>query len=144
MTGLLVQLDSNDADLGTCFSIIFSGRTAVGAIFTAVFVAILQNEAPKQLQEYVVPAALQNGLPQSSLDSLFTALATGQSAALAEVPGINDDILSAVAQAASDAYAKAYSYVYYAAVAIGIVGLIGEAISSHCYKRLMKCSMLLY
>lgn len=126
MTGLLVQLDSNDADLGTCFSIIFLGRTGVGAIFTAVFVAILQNEAPKKLQEYVVPAALNAGLPQASIEALFTAIASGKSSALEQVPGMNPEILAVVGAAVSNGYAAAYAYVYYAGVAIGIVGLIGK------------------
>ncbi|OQV06491.1 hypothetical protein CLAIMM_11048 [Cladophialophora immunda] len=123
MTGLLVQLDSNDADLGTCFSIIFLGRTGVGCIFTAVFVAILSNEAPKKLQEYVVPAALNAGLPKSSLTDLFTALGVGTTAALEAVPGMTNEILAAVGSATATAYAAAYSYVYYAAVAIGVIGL---------------------
>lgn len=126
MTGLLVQMDSNDADLGTCFSIIFLGRTGVGAVFTAVFVAILQNEIPKKLQEYVVPAALDAGLPNSSLTALFTALTAGTTSALEAVPGINSDILMSVSAATAEAYAAAYSYVYYAGVAVGLVGLIGE------------------
>ncbi|KAL2421666.1 Trichothecene efflux pump TRI12 [Exophiala dermatitidis] len=104
MTGLLVQLDSNDADL-------------------AVFVAILSNEAPKKLQEYVVPAALNAGLPKSSLTDLFTALDVGTTAALEAVPGMTNEILAAVGSATATAYAAAYSYVYYAAVAIGVLGL---------------------
>ncbi|KAI5357134.1 putative major facilitator transporter Str1/Tri12, major facilitator superfamily [Septoria linicola] len=65
-SGLLVQLDSNDADLGTCFSIIFLARTAVGAIFTAIFVAILSNTAPTELAKTVPPAAIGAGLPETS------------------------------------------------------------------------------
>ena len=85
--GLLVQLDSNDADLGTCFSIIFLARTAAGSIFTAVFVAILQNKAPGELVKYVTPAALNAGLPKSSVPALFKAIAAGTPQALAAVPG---------------------------------------------------------
>lgn len=130
MTGLLVQLDSDDADLGTCFSIIFLGRTGVGCVFTAVFVAILQNEAPTKLQEFVIPAALNAGLPEASLTDLFTALGAGTVAALEGVPGMNPEILAAVGAATANAYAAAYSYVYYAAVAVGIVGLIGKTLQT--------------
>lgn len=124
-SGLLVQLDSNDADLGTCFSIIFLGRTAVGAIFTAIFVAILSNKAPTELVKHVTPAALDAGLPKSSLPALFKAIAAGTADALAAVPGINATIEGAVALATADGYAAAYAYVYYAAIAVGLVGLIG-------------------
>ena len=125
MTGLLVQLDSNDADLGACFSIIFLGRTAIGAIFTAVFVAILANKVPAELAQYVPPAALNAGLPQSSLPGLFKAIAAGTSNAFESVPGMTPAIEAAVGTATTGAYAKAYTYVYYAAVAVGVVGLIG-------------------
>jgi hypothetical protein len=123
-SGLLVQLDSNDADLGTCFSIIFLARTAAGAIFTSIFVAILSNTAPSELVKHVTPVALNAGLPKSSLPDLFKALAAGTPEALAAVPGINTRIEGAVATAVADGYAAAYAYVYYAAIAVGILGLI--------------------
>lgn len=120
-------MDSDDADLGTCFSIIFLGRTGVGAIFTAVFVAILDNETPKKLQQYVVPAVVDAGLPESSLTSLFTAITAGTTAALEAVPGTNSTILVAVGNSTADAYAASYAYVYYAGIAVGLVGLIGKS-----------------
>jgi hypothetical protein len=127
-TGILVQLDSNDADLGTVFSIIFLGRTAVGAIFTAVFVAILTNKVPTELAKYVPAAAEQAGLPASSITQLFTAITAGTPDALAAVPGITPEIQVAVGGALAQAYAAAYAYVYYAAIAVGLVGVIGESI----------------
>ncbi len=123
-SGLLVQLDSNDADIGTCFSIIFLARTAIGAIFTAIFVTILSNTAPTELVKHVTPAALDAGLPQSSLPELFQAIAAGTPNAFAAVPGINAGIQGAVAGAVADGYAAAYAYVYYAAIAVGLVGLV--------------------
>ncbi|KKY26999.1 putative trichothecene efflux pump [Phaeomoniella chlamydospora] len=122
--GILVQLDSNDADLGTAFSIVFLIRAAFGTIMTAVFVAILSAKATPEIISHVTPAALEAGLPQSSLTDLFTAIAAGTTAALEAVPGMTTEIEAAVADALSDGYAAAYSYVYYAAVAVGIVGLI--------------------
>lgn len=99
-------------------------RSAIGAIGAAVFVAILSNEAPVKIAEMVPPAALDAGLPESSLTDLFTAIGVGSSAALAAVPGMNPQIETAVVDSLSNAYAAAYAYVYYAAVAFGAVGLI--------------------
>ena len=75
------------------------------------------------------PAALNAGLPQSSLTALFEAIAAGTPSALAKVPGITPSIEAAVAAALSNAYAAAYAYVYYAAVAVGVVGLVGKSFS---------------
>jgi hypothetical protein len=99
-------------------------RTAVGSIMTSVFVAILGNKTPEKIAAMVPPAAIAAGLPESSLTALFAAIAAGTSSAYADVPGLTPAIQAVVAQALSDAYAAAYAYVYYAAVAVGGVGLI--------------------
>ena len=85
----------------------------------------MDNKIPTELQSHVIPAALTAGLPKSSIKDLFSALALGTPAALAKVPGINPSIEAAVGAAVSNAYAAAYAYVYYAAVAVGLVGFIG-------------------
>ena len=87
--------------------------------------AILDNKIPIELENHVVPAALNAGLAKSSLTDLFNAIALGTPSALAKVPGINPSIEAAVGTAVASAYAAAYAYVYYAAVAVGLVGLIG-------------------
>jgi hypothetical protein len=147
--GLLVQLDSNDADLGVVFgkslhlntdspslfkpnakhlhpAIIFLGRSAIGTIFTAVFVAILTNKVPTELARHVPAAAEKAGLPASSITDLFAAITAGTADALAAVPGMTPKIEAAVAAALANGYAAAYAYVYYAAIAVGLVGVIGE------------------
>ena len=43
---------------------------------------------------------------------------------MAAVPGMTAEVGAAVSAALSSAYAKSYSYVYYAAIAVGAVGLI--------------------
>jgi hypothetical protein len=99
-------------------------RSAVGAIMAAVFVAILSNKAPAKIVAYVPPAAINAGLPQSSLAELFEAIGAGTPAALAQVSGMTPQIEAAVASSLSNAYVAAYAYVYYAAVAVACVGLV--------------------
>jgi hypothetical protein len=89
-----------------------------------VFVAILSNKAPAKIVAYVPPAAIDAGLPESSLVELFEAISAGTTAALAQVPGMTPQIEAAVGSSLSNAYAAAYAYVYYAAVAVACVGLI--------------------
>jgi hypothetical protein len=96
----------------------------IGTIFTAVFVAILNNKIPIEIVKHVSPAAIKAGLPQSSLPALFAAIAKGTPAAMATVPGISPPIELAVSDALLDGYSAAYSYVYYAAIAVGCVGMI--------------------
>lgn len=108
----------------TFSAIVFLFRTAVGSIFTAVFVAILTNKVPAKLASIVPPAVIKAGLPASSITDLFAAITVGTPEALAKVPGINPRIEAVLAAALSNAYAAAYAYVYYAAIAVGLVGLI--------------------
>lgn len=90
----------------------------------AVFVAILNNKVPSEIASQVPIAAMAAGLPSSSLEDLFAAITAGTADSMESVPGISTKITSAVSQSLSDSYAAAYAYVYYAAVAFGILGLI--------------------
>lgn len=90
--------------------------------------AILNNKVGPELQSHVTPAALDAGLPASSLPTLFEAITLGTVSALSSVPGMNSSIESAVGNAIANGYAAAYAFVYYAAVAIGAVGFIGESL----------------
>jgi hypothetical protein len=104
--------------------ITFVNAKIMSAIFTAVFLAILNNKVPGELQNHVVPAALSAGLPSSSIPDLFAAITNGTTAAIQAVPGINAQIIVDVANATTDAYAAAYAFVYYTAMAVGLFGLI--------------------
>lgn len=96
----------------------------MGSVFAAIFVAILNNKAPEKIAAMIPPAAIKAGLPESSLPDLFKAIAAGTPEAYAAVPGISPSIQTAVGAALSSAYSAAYAYVYYAAVAVGLAGLI--------------------
>jgi Fungal trichothecene efflux pump (TRI12) len=137
---ILCQLDTDDSELGTVVgmwsfttyrilyantvtALIFCFRSGIGSIITAVFLAILTSKVPTEIAAKVVPAALAAGLPETSLTSLFAAITAGTPAAYAAVPDLTPEIQAVVAASLSNAYAAAYAYVYYAAVAVGIVGL---------------------
>ncbi|KIX97094.1 uncharacterized protein Z520_07208 [Fonsecaea multimorphosa CBS 102226] len=124
MPGLLVQMDTNDADLGTTFSILYAMRPIVGAIMTAIYLAVLSSKTTSKLSSHIPPVAMQAGLPERSVPALLEAIVAGTPDALAKVPGITTKIEAAVAAELPYAYAAAYAYVYYSAVAVAGVGLI--------------------
>lgn len=101
-----------------------ANRTIVGSIFTAIFLAILNNKLPGELQKHLVPQVLQAGLPAKSIPTLLTAVSTGTQSALEAVPGMTSKILAVANAGASTSFAAAYAYVYYTAVALGIVSCL--------------------
>lgn len=99
-------------------------RTAWGSIFTAVYLAILQNKLPHYIAAFVPSAATAAGLPQSSLSDLVAAAALGTENAIAGVPGMTPTIQTKVMDALVDAGVKSYSWVYYAMIAVNFAGVL--------------------
>ncbi|OBT82281.1 hypothetical protein VE02_09080 [Pseudogymnoascus sp. 03VT05] len=100
-TGAIAQLVVGDREIGTSF-----GTMA---------------KIPVELEAHILPAALNAGLPASSIADLFAAIFASSETAMAAVPGINADIIKAVGRAQLDEYAAAYCYVYYATIPFGVL-----------------------
>lgn len=138
----LVQMDANDADLGTVFgkfhvencaslveidrelAILFTMRTVLGSVFTAIYLAILNNKLPTEIQSHVESAATAAGLPTSVYPSLFAAVANGTSAAYNDVPGMTSSIEADIMNAVTDGRVKSYSYIYFATIAVNAMPII--------------------
>lgn len=86
---------------------------------------IINNKLGEYLPNDVGRAALENGLPQSSLVPLLQAIMSGNTDALADVPGITNTILNAAMDAARGAYAKSFRVVFLASIAFSIWSTVG-------------------
>ena len=100
-------------------------RFAGGAVSISVFTTILTNVQGKQAAKLVPPAAEAAGLPASSVEALLAALPLG-SAALAEVPGITNEIIAAAAAAFKQSYVVGLRTTALSSLSFGIVGIIGK------------------
>ncbi|KAL6246018.1 hypothetical protein RBB50_007171 [Rhinocladiella similis] len=81
-------------------------------------------EVKAKIASYVTGAVLEAGLAWSSLPQLFHAMQSQSPAAFAKPPGMAKQIQAAVALALENAYADAFAYVYYAALAVGGVAVV--------------------
>ena len=122
----LAPLALPSEDIGAALGALGSIRSGGAAVALAIYVTILNNKLVKLIPEYVAPAAINAGLPQSSLTDLFTALTAGN---LTTVPGITTQIELAVGAANAEAAADSFQFVWYAVVAFAIVAVIAACLT---------------
>ncbi|UPX16271.1 uncharacterized protein EKO05_0006681 [Ascochyta rabiei] len=126
IAAIIVQYVVADEDLGVAFSVISASRTIFGSIFTAAFIAVYTNKVPGYIASIVPKRVLAAGLPESQLESLMTAAAAANQTALLAIEGMTPELLRTTNIAVSEAYSKSYAYVYYFAVAIGVLAIIAS------------------
>ena len=77
----------------------------------------LSTNVTEYMPKYVSPAAVEAGLPESSLPALFVGLTAGNSSS---VPGITPEIIEVVAQQVQHSYIDGFKIVFYAAIPFGV------------------------
>jgi hypothetical protein len=82
---------------------------------------LLGNKSAVYIPQYVAPAAVDAGLPESSLPALFTGLTAGS---FTSVPGISPSIIEAVIHATRAAYAKSFYVIYLSMLPFGVLLLV--------------------
>jgi hypothetical protein len=92
------QLGVPQEMLGISGGLAGTARYAGGAVAAASFSTAISNGIAKRVPQLVPKAALEAGLPQSSVDAVLAAVGQG-AAALKPIPGVNDRVLEAVADA---------------------------------------------
>ena len=118
-----VTLVCNQEDIGLATGVLGSIRALGGAVSQALYVSILTNKVGTYMPEYVSPAAVKAGLPQSSLPALFQGITAGS---FAKVPGITPEIIAVVSAQVKRAYISSFRIVFYATIPFGVL-LIASA-----------------
>lgn len=114
------------ADIGLVTGVLGAIRTAISAIATSMYSSILATESAKYIPQYVTPAALGAGLPESSLVSLFTGITAGDFSA---VEGITPEIIAVVVDQVKHAYSLAFRTVFLCTLPFGALLLIAAVLS---------------
>ena len=118
----LIQFTSPHAFLSTATGLGFSACAIGGAFGSAVLNAIINGKL-KSCPATVGSAAVEAGLPKSSVPALLEALVTG--AGLTAVPGINASILDKTLDASHWAYAHAYRLAWASIIPFVVLALVG-------------------
>jgi len=114
------------ADMGLVTGVLGAIRTAISAVATSMYSSILTTEASKYIPQYVTPAALQAGLPESSLPLLFAGITAGNFSA---VPDITPGIIAIVGDQVKHAYSLAFRTVFLCTLPFGVLLLIAAIMS---------------
>ncbi|KAF9884304.1 hypothetical protein FE257_001882 [Aspergillus nanangensis] len=113
-------------DIGSALGALGSIRSGGAAVATAIYTTILNNKLATFVPPAVTTAAVDAGLPSSSVALLLDGLTSGQ---FENIPGINDGIIVAAAAAKADAAANAFRYVWYAVIAFACVALAASVMT---------------
>ncbi|KAK4934944.1 hypothetical protein LTR10_023910 [Elasticomyces elasticus] len=124
LTILLIQLATPDEWIGFANGAIGLARCMGGSVGTAIYTTIFTSKAAEFIPTRVAAAAVEAGLPQTSLPSLLGIL-TGvvTTMPITEVPGITPKIILASSTALKNAYIASFKYVWYASIPFGLVSL---------------------
>ena len=107
-------------DIGLATGVGGAYRAGAGAIATAIYVTILNNKLATNVPKYVVPVAVNAGLPRTSVSALVKGLAAGN---LTKVPGINNAIAAVARAAYKVAYSESFKLVYLVSIAFGVLSV---------------------
>ncbi|KAJ5106234.1 hypothetical protein N7456_002909 [Penicillium angulare] len=129
ITLIMCPLYCKPEDIGLASGFLGSAKQVAGTIATAIYVAILDNRIAETLPDDVSAAALNAGLPKSSLTDLLTAVSAGSASAMEAVPGISDKIILIVTSATKTAYSQAYRTVFLASIAFGGLAIVAAFFS---------------
>ncbi|KXT16323.1 hypothetical protein AC579_3747 [Pseudocercospora musae] len=118
----LVQFTASHKYLSTATGLAFSARAIGGAFGSAVLDAIISGKLGSTWAKKVSAAAIEAGLPSSSVGDLLAAMTAGKSPA--GIAGVTPEILAAAAHASQWAYARAYRLAWWSIVPFVVIALV--------------------
>jgi hypothetical protein len=118
---VIAALATPDEYIATAVSAASLCATFGSSIGITIFNQIFSSKLKTLLPAYVTEAVLAAGLPASSVESLLIAMGAGDPTAYATIPGVTPDVLAAMQVASKNAYAKSFTYIWYALLAFALV-----------------------
>ncbi|KAL3477273.1 fungal trichothecene efflux pump [Aspergillus californicus] len=119
-----VTLVVEPQDIGLATGVLGSLRALGGAIAQAVYTSVLDNKLKTNIPQYVTPAAISAGLPESSLSALLAALSGGTSTA--EIPGATEGVIAAATAALKLAYSASFKIVFYCTIPFSVILIVSS------------------
>lgn len=115
-----------DALVATTVALSLSIRVAGGSIGYSIYYNVFSGKLTSRLPEYVGRFAVNAGLDVNSAPEFVTAFLTNTSA-LATIPGVDQEIISAATMGTRWAYADSLKYVWYTTIGFGVLSIVAAA-----------------
>ena len=119
-----VQLSTPHHLIATATAATTSARAVSATVFTAIYSAALNSRLSSYIPDYVARAALQAGLPKTSVGPFIGALTGGNQTALQGLPGSSPAVIAAGSAALKQAYADGLRVVFIIAAPFGILACV--------------------
>ena len=139
LVGAGVHLTTPPVRLAPAPAVSLSSRAVGATVFTAVFSAIFDRRLAQRLPSYVGEAAAAAGLPATSLHAFVGALSTGETAAIAAIPGATPAIIAAGLAAMKQAFADSLRPTFIIPAAIGAAAFIAALFLGDVRKTMNYC-----
>ncbi|ETN39002.1 uncharacterized protein HMPREF1541_07044 [Cyphellophora europaea CBS 101466] len=124
----MVSLNIKDqGDMGVAIGAMSTFRLLGGAVATAIYSSIVDNQFAGKLPTQLRAAVAGTDFDPKNLATLAQAAAINTAAAYKKVPGISDQIVAASQWAVKLAYVEAFKVVYYTALGFALLA-IGSAL----------------
>lgn len=120
----IIQLAAPHEHLSTATGLAFSVRAVGGAFGSAVLSAIVNGKLESSYASEVGRAAMDAGLPRTSVEGLVKALLTGDVVAVGSLPGSNEHIVAAAVNASHWAYAHAYRLAWSSIIPFVVIAMV--------------------
>jgi hypothetical protein len=119
-----VQLSTPHHLIATATAVTTSSRAVSATIFTAIYGVTLNTRLNKYIHGYVAEAAMEAGLPTSSVEAFVKAIADSNFESLSGIKGVNPAITSAGVAALKQAFADGIRAVYMIAAPFGALACV--------------------
>jgi hypothetical protein len=117
-----VQFSAPHAFLSTATGLAFSARAIGGAFGSAVISAVINSRLTSHYASDVGNAAVEAGLPASSVAALLKAMAAGKT-----LPNVSPQVMKAAWDASHWSYAKAYRLGWWSVVPFVVLATVAVA-----------------
>jgi len=113
--------------IATATALFFTARSFAGSIGNAIFSAIFTAKYTARLGPAVAEAVLPLGLSTANLPAFIGDLATGDIAAIMQIPGVTTEMLEVGGAALQNAWAQSVKYGWYSLIPPAAIGIISCA-----------------